>query len=267
MSDLYSSMRIEASRGPLGLEALELAVRVRPSMRRDKPGAMSESLRPLALVGMSGVGKSHWARRLERRGFARLDIDSRIAERLGELVPAELRAEAAAEGREPVHALGVWMGMPWTSGHALREATYLALEEAVTNDALAEAEQLIRAGRSVVIDCTGSVVYLAPSTLEELAALAHVVYLRTPDERRGAMLARYVEEPKPVVWGGAFHVAGNERPEDALVRCYPALLAARDARYAALAHDVIDGAELERATEPEGVARLCRMSATDADGA
>lgn len=189
----------------------------------------------LCLVGMSGIGKSFWAKRLAERGFVRHDCDGAIGEHLSELV-------TPAPGEEPVHALGRWMGMPWTAGYAAREARYLALEEQVTREALERA--LSTPGRHV-IDTTGSVVYLPSPLLERLRASCRVVYLRTPEARREAMLRRYLEEPKPVVWGQSFAAGPDEEPEAALPRCYAELLAFRDRRYAALAHVVLDGAALE----------------------
>lgn len=190
----------------------------------------------LCLVGMSGVGKSHWAKRLAAElGYVRHDCDGDIAARLASLVDVE-------PGEEPVHALGRWMGMPWSAGYAEREARYLALESEVTQRALAASE---RGDAPHVIDTTGSVVYLDGALTRRLAEHARVVYLRTPESRQDAMLRRYLEEPKPVVWGGAYRPREDERPEDALRRCYPELLRERDRRYAALAHVVLDGAALE----------------------
>lgn len=193
-------------------------------------------MRALCLVGMSGIGKSHWARRLavERR-FVRHDCDGAIAAELRSLVPV-------AEGEEPVHALGRWMGMPWSEGYASRERRYLALEERVTREALAA----VRAGAGDhVIDTTGSVVYLPAELHGALRETCRVVYLRTPERAREAMLERYLVEPKPVVWSGAFEPRAGEEAADALPRCFAELLRRRDALYTALAHVVLDGAELE----------------------
>ncbi|MGZ3424708.1 MAG: hypothetical protein ACXVEE_43020, partial [Polyangiales bacterium] len=183
-------------------------------------------------VGMSGVGKSFWAKRLETLGFHRHDCDSEIAAHLGELVTPRF---SQTGGEEPVHALGRWMGMPWSEGYAAREAEYLALEARVTRAALDAATD------RHVIDTTGSVIYLAQRFLDELRQKTRVVYLRTPDSRREAMLKRYLEEPKPVVWGSSFAAKQGESAIDALPRCYADLLAFRDARYTALAHVVLDG--------------------------
>jgi hypothetical protein len=203
----------------------------------------------LCLVGMSGIGKSFWAKRLvEARGFVRHDCDGEIGAHLSELV-------TPAAGEEPVHALGRWMGMPWSDGYAAREARYLALEAQVTEAALAS---VLATPGDHVLDCTGSVVYLAQGLLDRLHAECRVVYLRTPEAMRTAMLKRYLEEPKPVVWGASFAASPGEGPEQALPRCYAELLAFRDRRYQALAHMVLDGAGLE-ANDPgvEGFLSMC----------
>jgi hypothetical protein len=204
--------------------------------------------KPLCLVGMSGVGKSFWAKRLEARGFVRHDCDGTIAAHLRELVTPEV-------GEEPVHALGRWMGMPWTFGYSMREARYLALEESVTRGALVAA----LSSDNQVIDTTGSVIYLPDELLGELRDMTRVVYLRTPAARRGRMLERYLAEPKPLVWGDAFHASPGELPEAALPRCYGELLDVRDRRYLSLAHVTLDGGELE-ATDPGVDGFLARVS-------
>lgn len=188
---------------------------------------------PLCLVGMSGVGKSFWAKRLADAGWVRHDCDGEIAARLTELV-------APHAGEEPVRALGRWMGMPWSDGYDAREARYLALEEEVTRRALDGVD-----GPRHVVDCTGSVVYLSRALLERLSRETRVVYLATPGARAQAMLARYLGEPKPVVWGGAYARRPGEDERAALSRSYGELLHQRDVRYRALADVVLDGGALE----------------------
>ena len=184
---------------------------------------------------MSGVGKSFWARRLASIGFTRHDCDGAIGARLASLIEI-------APGEEPVTALGRWMGMPWSAGYGQREARYLALEAEVTREAL---DASLRDPGAHVIDATGSVIYLDEALLARLGSTHRVIHLRAPASRREAMLARSLAEPKPVVWGGAFRADADERPEDALPRCYDELLAWRDRRYEALAHVTLDGAVLE----------------------
>jgi hypothetical protein len=122
---------------------------------------MVASVEPLCLVGMSGVGKSFWSKRLAERGWTTHDCDARIASRLAELV-------SPAPGEEPVHALGRWMGMPWSAGYPTREEAYLRLESQVTRAAL----EACREGH--VLDTTGSVVSLDAKLLRGLPARPRV---------------------------------------------------------------------------------------------
>jgi shikimate kinase len=206
-------------------------------------------MKRLCLVGMSGVGKSFWAKRLAERGFVRHDCDGDIGAQLSALV-------TPAAGEEPVHALGRWMGMPWTDGYAAREARYLELEAQVTRAALDRARAT---DGPHVVDCTGSVIYLDDELLTQLKRACRVAYLRTPDARRDAMLRRYLQEPKPVVWGRSFVARAGETPEQALPRCYAELLSFRDERYRALADVVLDGGDLE-ANDPGLDGFLARVS-------
>ncbi len=195
---------------------------------------MSSAPRSLALVGMSGVGKSFCAKRLAARGYRRHDCDGAIAARLSEIVVAQ-------PGEEPVNALGRWMGMPWTEGYAAREARYLALEEEVTREALVAAAR--DASEPHVVDTTGSVIYLPGELLADLGRTARVVYLCAPDAHRDKLLARYLAHPKPIVWGASWPAGGTEAD---LPRAYGELLAFRDARYRALAHVELEGGALDR---------------------
>ena len=205
---------------------------------------MSEASRwdgvaPLCLIGMSGVGKSHWARALhDERGFDWHDCDRTIASHLRELVTPDA-------GEEPVHAVGRWMGMPWSAGYDERERRYLDLEAKVTRSAL---EDTTGQQAPQVLDTTGSVVYLESGLLSRIHRETFVVYLRTPPSSYERMLERYLEEPKPVVWGGTFRSPEGTPPAQSLPACYRALLADRDQRYQSLAHVVLDADQLEHET-------------------
>jgi hypothetical protein len=177
---------------------------------------------------------------LAQAGWDWLDCDARIAARLAEIVVPQ-------PGEAPVHALGRWMGMPWSSGYGAACAEYLRLEEDITAKAIDEALAQAAAGQPAVIDTTGSVIYLSPGILARLRETCHVVYLALPDDALDAMLLRFLKEPKPLVWGDAWRPKSGETPEDALPRCYATLLATRGARYERLAHAMQDGRALEAA--------------------
>jgi shikimate kinase len=184
----------------------------------------------LVLVGMSGVGKSVQAAALAARGFVHHDVDAEIAARVPDLA-------SPLPGERPVETVGRWMGMPWAPGHFEREAAYLALEAEVTAAAMERA----RGQRAHVIDTTGSVVHLPEPLLARLRVSATVVLLDGGPDASRRLLARYLAEPKPVIWGQSWAPRAGESADATLARCYPELLARRVGLYRALAHHVIDG--------------------------
>ncbi|MEM9415355.1 MAG: AAA family ATPase [Planctomycetota bacterium] len=183
--------------------------------------------RPLSLIGMSGVGKSHWAKQLAQQGWLHLDCDAMIAQRLGELIEV-------SPDEDPVHAVGRWMGMPWTPGYAEREEQYLALEREVTEEALDTAAAQ-PPETHVVLDTTGSVIYTGEAILERLRAETRVVYFDAPPEVREKMVGLYLREPKPVLWRAGYQPEPGETQDAALARCYKRLLEDRSGDYRALA--------------------------------
>ncbi|MCS6796946.1 MAG: hypothetical protein NZ898_00165 [Myxococcota bacterium] len=209
------------------------------------------AVRALCLVGMSGVGKSHWAAQLASSvGFRHLDCDGAIA--------AVLHARGAFEpgpGEAAVHALGRWMGMPWSPGYELRQALYLRIEHDVTADAI-EAVRSAAGGERFVIDTTGSVVMLHPALRTGLRTTCRVVHLTVPRAMRARLLAEYLARPRPIVWGNHWRPQPGEAASDALRRLYPRLVAWRERRYGALAHARLDAQTLRDAAPTAARERL-----------
>lgn len=185
----------------------------------------------LSFIGMSGVGKSYWAKQLAQASWLHLDCDAAIAKRLGEIIEVD-------ENEDPVHAVGRWMGMPWEAGYETSQARYLELEQAVTSKAIEQIAE--HRDRSVVIDTTGSVIYTGDDVRNKLKQASRVVYFDVPDDVRQRMVELYLSEPKPVLWQGMYQPRPDESRGDALARCYADLLADRAERYRALADVVID---------------------------
>ena len=177
----------------------------------------------LSLIGMSGSGKSYWALKLARHGFRRFCCDDLIASKL------------APELRKPdgtIMSLGEWMGFPYQSHYEVREAKYLACEIEVLNRILAYLEHPEGVpDENLVIDTTGSVIYAGENILAGLRTHTRVVRIATPPEIQEQMLEAYVANQRPVLWRGLFSIQPNETNEEALVRCYPGLLAARELLY------------------------------------
>ena len=53
-----------------------------------------------------------------------------------------------------------------------------------------------------------------------------IVYLAASAEEQQLLTERYLNDPKPVLWRGAFQPKAGEKPLETVARCYAALLAA-----------------------------------------
>lgn len=188
----------------------------------------------IAFVGMSNIGKSRLAKDLERKGgWTRLDIDTYICERL--------------EKRD-LRDIAMWLGFPASPTYAEREVTYLACEERETFDAVVRARSL---SGSVVLDTTGSVVYLSAETLREIKKDFFVIHVGTSAKDVDELFETYKNNPKPVVWHGMYGEApqGNDffdittaeaQMRKDLEHSYRSLLADRLMRYTLLADCTIN---------------------------
>jgi shikimate kinase len=181
----------------------------------------------LGLIGMSGIGKTAWAERLAAAGHGCLHCDDLIARRL---------RRRFAIGSPSLADVGAWMGMPHEPHYAERAAAYLAAECAVMRAIAAMLARRPEAGRGLVVDLTGSAVYVDPATLRALRETTTIVYLEADATRQERLLAAYLAQPRPLIWGGAFQPEPGEPPEAAVARSYPRLLARRAALYDRLSH-------------------------------
>ena len=168
----------------------------------------------LSLIGMSNVGKSYWAKKLEvEQGFKRFCCDDLIAE--------ELMRRLSDVNLQNIDACAAWLGNPDEFGYRERVAAYLDCEEY----SLVRAMECCVQETPVVIDTTGSLVYLPDSIQQKLAQHSTVVYLETTSQQIIEMTEKFHTHPKPLVWGEH--------------RSYPELLAWREKRYQALAQVTI----------------------------
>jgi hypothetical protein len=180
----------------------------------------------IALVGMSGSGKTFWAKRLASRGRPSISCDDRIEKRLS--------SQLAADGHSGTSGVAAWMGWPDSATYAQREADYLAAEIAGLDELLTELERNPRP--ELILDTTGSVIYTGNNVLMRLRRQMTVVYLAASAQEQELLIERYLNDPKPVLWRGAFQPKNGETPHQTVARCYPRLVAARRQSYEALAH-------------------------------
>jgi shikimate kinase len=180
----------------------------------------------LALIGMSGSGKSHWTRSLAAVGCPTVSCDDEIETRLAPTLKAG--------GYTGINGVAAWMGWPDSRDYAQRESEYLTEEIAVLDDVLSRLEKDPK--RALVLDTTGSVIATGNHTLHRLRRQMTVVYLAASNDESKLLIQRYLREPKPVLWQGAFRPNPGETPQQTVVRCYPVLISARRQSYEALAH-------------------------------
>ena len=188
----------------------------------------------LALVGMSGSGKTFWTRKLAAAGWKSVCCDDLIEQRLA--------PRLAAGGHSGINGVAAWMGWPNSGTYVQREAEYLAEEIGVMDEFLNNLENT--RGTPIVLDTTGSVIYAQNNILMRLRRQMTVVHLANTENEQRLLVERYLNDPKPVLWRGTFHVKDQEKPRETVARCYPLLIAARRKSYETLAHCAVQVSEL-----------------------
>jgi len=177
----------------------------------------------LAFVGMSNVGKSFRASELAKfDDFLNISVDDLIG------VAMELN---------DMSELSDWMGYPYEKGFEDREQEYLRHEERITTDVD------LNMNKNIVLDTTGSFIYLPKQAQDFVRNNFLVVNLELPEALKEKMIENFFEHPKPIVWGESFDLREGEAPKDALRRCYPTLLRWRTDKYKKIADVSINGFE------------------------
>jgi len=188
----------------------------------------------LALIGMSGAGKTFWTKKLAERGIPAIFCDDNIEQRL--------TSRLAPGGYSGINGVAAWMGWPDSTTYVEREAEYLAQEIHTLDEVLHKLEE--EPDASLVLDTTGSVIYTGNHLLMRLRRQMTVVYLAATAEEQQLLVERYLNDLKPVLWRGAFQPKQGEAPRETVARCYPVLIEARRRSYETLAHCTLQVAEL-----------------------
>ena len=192
----------------------------------------------LALIGMSGAGKSYWTTRIAAAGYPAISCDTEIEGRL--------KLALQSGGYSGINGVAAWMGWPHLPSYTDREAAYLSEEIAVLDEVLTGLEK--NPERDLVLDTTGSVIYVGNHLLHRLRKQMLVVYLAASRDELQLLIQRYLEDPKPVLWRGAFQARAGEDPKATVARCYPVLIGSRRQSYEALAHCSIPVADLRESS-------------------
>lgn len=179
---------------------------------------------------MSGTGKSHWSQKLVHFGFRHLCCDDLIEEKLGHILKRQ--------GYRGIHDVARWMGQPYEPRYPKTSHEYVKVEIDVMTELLSKLEQA-SVKDNIILDTTGSVIYVPSVVISKLKRYTTLVYLETPSSVREQMLQRYIKDPKPVIWGEAFSQRAGESHKDAIIRCYPKLLRYRSQKYEAMSDLVV----------------------------
>src|SRR5205085_5538459 len=137
------------------------------NFRMDADKAAAKPPLRIALIGMSGAGKTFWSRRLAESGTPAISCD--------DCIEAKLAPQLAAGGYSGINGVAAWMGWPDSPTYAEREAAYLAEEIHTLDEVLQELENKPEA--SLVLDTTGSVIYAGNHLLMRLRRQMTIVYL------------------------------------------------------------------------------------------
>ncbi len=183
----------------------------------------------LSFIGMSGSGKTYWAKKLEAAGFKRYSCD--------DMIEQKLESELEKLGYRGIHDLAKWLGQPFEPQYLHNSKRYLELELECMEETFALIKQTNQ--KNTIIDTTGSFIYMPQAVQRELQSLSQVVFLSTPAMVQKEMFEQYIVNPKPVIWGACFHKLADEANNDALKRSYPDLLKYRTEQYKQLAHSTM----------------------------
>ncbi|MCX6702184.1 MAG: hypothetical protein NTX96_03265 [Candidatus Zambryskibacteria bacterium] len=187
----------------------------------------------IVLIGMSNVGKSRRALLLEGLGFNRVCCDNEIEKKLK---PYLLKS-----GYQGIDGVAEWLGQPFDERYVTNSALYLQYEIEVMQEIISR----LRQGEKLVVDTTGSVIYIGADILSTLKELATIVLLDAPQSLQDELYQKYLTKPKPVLWGdGTYAPIEGEEPLITLKRCYPELLRTRNIKYHNLSHIILDYQEI-----------------------
>lgn len=191
----------------------------------------------ISLIGMSGVGKTYWSKKLEKIGWIRFSVD--------DLIEKKLEKELKSSGFAGIADVAKWMEQPFEKHYSQRSQIYLQFEkESMEN--IFEKIKRISDNKNVVIDTTGSVIYTGIKIMLTLSRLSKIINLSIPKSVQEKMYQLYLEEPKPVIWGDVFKKTDGESDLEALSLYYPKLLQYRLRLYKKYTHIELNYFELRR---------------------
>lgn len=188
-------------------------------------------------IGMSGVGKSYWAKKFQKAGYDIFSIDDLISGRLADLINNEDGDKSVSYEKTAVGDLAKWMGFPGDKRYKTNANKYLKLESKITLESLKEAS---KNNKNTIIDTTGSIIYTDKKLQSLLKKHTQIIFLDTTEKNLKTMFEIFCKVPKPIIWGEIYKAKKGEDEAETLKRCYKSLLTFRINNYKKLAHKVLD---------------------------
>ena len=186
----------------------------------------------ISLIGMSNVGKTYWSKKLEVKGFHRLGCD--------DIIEQKLEKELKKQGYSGINDVAKWLGQPYEERYYKNSQKYLFFEKQAVITIIQKIKTYYNNHEKLVVDTTGSVIYLEKEIIDKLKKHTIMVYLDTPSSVQKKMFVSYIQNPKPVIWGDNFNKQKEQSNLQALKINYPKLLAYRTLKYKQYADINID---------------------------
>jgi len=190
---------------------------------------ISNDYRWITLTGMSGLGKSYWSKVLATKGYKRFCCDDMIENRIVKLINIPDKKEID---------IGKWMGFPFEKKYRRKENIYLTFEIEVLSEIISYL-QTADPSEKIVIDTTGSAPYSGGDVMKRLKELSCIIHLSVSQDQHIEMLKKYINNPRPVLWGDLYVKKPFETGKEALARSYEELLIHREKLYKKYAHHSI----------------------------
>lgn len=177
----------------------------------------------ITLIGMSGVGKSYWSSRLEKEaGFKRICCDDLIGE--------ALEKKLVKLGVKPdLNSIAKWRGLPYEEKYQANERLQIMNEQEVMEAVCEEIERM--ESEDIVVDTSGSMVYIDPMVITRLKNHSLMVYIVANEEQVTELYNDEVIFRRPLVWGAAYKQNQNENSTEAMRRCFADLIKWRASQY------------------------------------
>ena len=123
----------------------------------------------------------------------------------------------------------MWRGLPYEERYRNNESVQIQNEQEVMESVCNELSKYRT--ENVVVDTSGSLVYIDESVLRRLCDLTRCAYIVADKEQEAELYNDEVIFRRPLVWGRAYIPEKGESPEQAMRRCFPKLIAWRAHEY------------------------------------